>query len=361
MEENKKMPATIRVNSRNSDYSIKIQHGLIERLGIEILRLNDDIENEILLITDEKVSELYLQQVIINFQECPKPEGTRMRICEILIESGENAKNFNTVSKLLEGMAELGLSKKCCVVALGGGVVCDAAGWAAGCYMGGVKLILVPTTLAAMINSSVGGSAFLNLNAGKNLAGMSCSPSLVLCDTDCLKTLNSEEYKSGLAETFKISLMAGGELFRIFERGEVSNSIEKLIEGCIKFRAGLNIAINSKCIGCELGNAIESLSAYGIKHGYALCEGLQIILNVSYKKEFCSEKTFNRIINAMKKNNLFVKGRSFKSESIAQAILNGRKFTGSEFELAFISEIGKYETKKIKTSELESIISLGMS
>ena len=345
------MPATIKVNS----YSIKIQHGLIARLGIEILRLNEDIDNEILLITDEKVSELYLQQVIMNVQECPKPEGTRFRICELLIESGETAKNFNTVSKLLEEMAQLGLSKKCCVVALGGGVVCDAASWAAGCYMGGVKLILVPTTLAAMIDFSVGGSAFLNLNAGKNLAGMSCNPSLVLCDTDCLKTLNPEEYKSGIAEAFKLAVMCGESLFRIFERGEVSTNIEKIIEDCVKFRAGLGGLTRAKCIGWEIGNAIESLSGYEIKHGSALCEGLQIILNASYKKNFCGEETFNRIINAMKKNNLFVKGRSFKPELIAGSI------SGNEFELTFPCEIGKYRIEKIKASELESIISLGMS
>ena len=354
------MPATIKVNSNEpSGYKIKIQKGLIERLGIEFLRLNEELENEILLITDEKVSDLYLQKVVMNFQECPKPEGTKIRICEILIEPGECSKNFNTVSKILEEMAALGLSKKCCVVAIGGGVVCDAAGWAAGCYMGGVKLVLVPTTLAAMIDSSVGGNAFLNLNAGKNLAGMSCNPSLVLCDTDCLKTLHAEEYKSGLAEAFKISIMCGSELFRIFERGEVLNNIEKIIENCIKFRAGLDGGIRAKCIGYEIGNAIETLSSYEIKHGAALSEGLKIILNASYKKNWCTEETFNRIINAMKKNNLFVNTRSFKPELIANIIINGRKFAGGEFELTVISEIGRYEIKKIKSDELENIILLG--
>ena len=356
------MPSTVKVKSNTpEEYKIKIQKGLIERLGVEILRLNEERENEILLITDEKVSDLYLQKVVMNFQECPKPEGTKMRICEILIEPGEGSKNFNTVSKILEEMAVLGLSKKCCVIAIGGGVVCDAAGFAAGCYMGGVKLILVPTTLAAMIDSSVGGNAFLNLNAGKNLAGMSCNPSLVLCDTDCLKTLHAEEYKSGLAEAFKISIMSGYELFRIFERGEVLDNIEKIIENCIKFRASLNGEIRAKCIGYEIGNAIESLSGYEIKHGTALSEGMKIILKASYKKNWCSEEIFNRIINAMKKNNLFVNARSFKPELIARSIINGRKFAGEEFDFTIISEIGKYEIKKIKANELENIISLGMA
>ena len=342
------MPATVKVNSKSCEYSVKIRRGLIERLGIEILNLNNEIENEILLITDKKVSNLYLQNVIMNFQQCPKPEGTRMRICELLIESGEIAKNFNTVAKLLEDIATLGLSKKSCIVALGGGVVCDSAAWAAGCYMGGVKLVLVPTTLAAMIDSSVGGNAFLNLNAGKNLAGMSCNPSLVLCDIDCLKTLPPEEYKSGIIEAFKTALMSGEELFRIFERGEVNFYLEKIIENCIKFRANFN-SERAKCIGYEIANAIENLSGYKISHGAALAEAIQISAKISRKNSLCSEETFQRIINAMKKNNLFVNVKSFKPELIFQAM-------GRSVELNILTEIGKCEIKKFNSEDLALLI-----
>jgi len=334
------MPSTVKVTSQSSEYNVKIRRGLIERLGIEILNLNNSIDNEILLITDENVSSLYLQNVIMNFQQCPKPEGTKLRICELLIESGEIAKNFSTVANLLEKIAALGLSKKCCIVALGGGVVCDSAAWAAGCYMGGVKLVLVPTTLAAMIDSSVGGSAFLNLNAGKNLAGMSCNPSLVLCDVDCLKTLPPEELKSGICEAFKTALMFSEELFRIFERGEVDFYLEKIIEACIKFRANFN-SERAKCIGYEIANAIESLSDYKISHSAALAQAIQITAKIG-----CSGETFQRIINAMKKNNLFVSLNNFKTELIAQNITGGRSI-----ELNILTEIGKCEMKKIEVKD----------
>lgn len=232
------MPATIKVNRTNSngEYSIKIRHGLIERLGIEILRLNEGQDSEVLLISDEKVSSLYLQKVILNFYQCPKPQNIKLRICELFIEAEGGAKKFNTISKLLEDMALLGLSKNCIVVALGGRSVCSAATFAAGCYKGGLRLVLVPTTLAAMIAPSVGGNAFLNLCAGENLAGISYNPSLVLCDIDCLKTLSHDEYDKGLAETLSIAKECGGELIRFFERGEISDNIEKIIEGCIQFR-----------------------------------------------------------------------------------------------------------------------------
>ena len=396
------MPATVKVNS---GYSIKIRKGLIQRLGLEILRLNEEetseTEHEILLVTDEKVSGLYLQKVITNFQECPKPDGTKLRICELLINSHERAKNFMTVTKLLDDMAGLGLSKKCCVVALGGGVVCDAAGFAAGCYMGGVRLVLVPTTLAAMIEASVGGNAFLNLSTGKNLAGMIHTPSLVLCDTESLRTLSPEEYKSGIAETLKTAIMAGEDLFRIFERGEVDGNIESIIDGCIKFRAGVSndgknqsskvdVAetdndksvrdeaecvsndavgnasvsvsgeIRSKCLGYEIGNAIESLSNYEIQHGLALAQGIGIVANASAKMEWCNEDTKDRIINTLKRNDLPVTCRKFKPEIIAQNVLNGRKIAGGNIELVVPSEIGRCEAKSVNSDELASIIAMGM-
>ena len=353
MKGSEKMPATIKVNSKSSGYSIKIRRGLIERLGSEILKLmGGGGDTEILLITDEKVSGLYLQSVIMNCQQCPKPEGTKLRICELLIESGEDSKNFGTVSKLLEEMAGLGLSGNCCIAALGGGVVCDAAAWAAGCYAGGLKLVLIPTTLAAMIDCSVGTSAFLNLSAGKNLAGMSRSPSLVLCDIEALKTLPPEEYKSGAAEAFKISLMSGEELFRIFERGEseVEYNVEKIIEACIKFRANLN-SERAGCLGYEIANAIESLSGYKISHGAALAEAVQIMMKISRKNSWCSEETFQRVINAMKKNNLFTNHYSFAPSLIAGALINNR-ISGRSINLNILTEIGKCEIKNFTSEDL---------
>ena len=175
------MPSTLTMKT----YSVKIQRGLIERLGLEILRLNDNIDNEILLITDIENSNLYLQKIIMNLQEYPRNAGMKLRFCELIINSCEDAKNFEAVSNLLEEMAGLGISKKCIVACLGNDVVCSVAGFAARCFS--VRLVPVPVTLSAMIEASSGGSALLNLNAGKNLAAMPYSPSLVLCDTECLK------------------------------------------------------------------------------------------------------------------------------------------------------------------------------
>lgn len=351
------MPANVKVND---GYSIRIRKGVIERLGVEILRLSEGSYTEILIVTDEKVSGLYLPQIIMNFQECPKPEGMKLRVCELIIDAHEGSKNLQTVARLLDDMAGLGLSEKCIVAAVGGGVLCETVGFAAGCYMGGVRLVLVPTTFAAMIEASAWKSAFLNLSSGKNLAGMSCRPSLVICDTDCLATLSPAEYKSGVAEALKTAIMSGEEMFRIFERADVMSSTERVIEGCIKYRAGLSPEMRSKCLGYAVGNAIETLSGYEVQHGVALAQGIAITARASAKQGWCSTETSARIIDTLARNNLMPEGRLFTAHEISQSLLSGRKISGSSFELVVLSEIGRCEVKSVKAEELEGVISSGM-
>ena len=350
------MPA----NVKNNNYNIKIRKGLIERIGLEILRLSDEQDNEVALITDEKVSGLYLQKVIMNAQECPKPDGTTLRICELLINSHEDTKNFSLIAKLLEDMAALGLSRKCVVAALGGGVVCNAAGFAAGVYMGGVRLVLVPTTLAAMVKASAGNYARVNLSAGENLAGMSYTPSLVLCDTESLKTLPDDEFRSGLAEALKTAIVAGGEMFRIFERGNAAASVELVIEECIRFRANISgdyEKMKGLKLGCVVGSAVGALSGYGIQHGLATAQGIGITARASAKLGWCTRETADRITHALEANGLPDTCAAFNPGEIAAT---ARKSWGRVIDLVVPSEIGRCEVKQVKAEELEGVISAGM-
>ena len=350
------MPANVKGNN----YSIKIRKGLIERLGLEILRLDDENEHEIALITDEKVSGLYLQRVIMNVQQCPKPEGTRLRLCELLIAPHESSKTFGMIAKLLEDIAALGLSRKCVIVALGGGVVCDAAGFAAGCYMGGVRLVLVPTTLAAMVKASAGNYARVNLSAGENMAVMPSVPSLVLCDTECLKTLPEDEYRSGLAEALKTSIVCGEGMFRMFERGEAAGNIERVIEECIKFRAGISgndERLRGLKLGCVVGSAIGALSGYGIQHGLATAQGIGITARAAAKLGWCSDETAGRIMRALEANGLPDVCTKFKAGEIAGA---ARKSWGKVVDMVVPCEIGRCEVKEVKSEDLEQVITLGM-
>ncbi len=351
------MPANVKTSA---GYSIKIRKGLVERIGFEILRLSDESEHEIALITDENVSGLYLQKVILNARECPKPAGTKLRICEVLIDPHEDTKNFGLIAKILEDMAALGLSKNCVVAALGGGVVCDAAGFAAGVYMNGVRLVLVPTTLAAMVKASAGNHARVNLSAGENLAGMSYTPSLVLCDTECLRTLPDDEYRSGLAEALKTAIVSGGEMFRIFEKGADSEDIERIIAECIRFRAeisGDDERVKWLKLGCVVGSAIGVLSGYGIQHGLATAQGIGITARAAAKMGWCSEETAGRIAAALEKNGLPGVCVEYKPSEIAQSAV---KAGGRVIDMVVPVEIGRCEVKHVEAEELEGIISLGM-
>ena len=351
------MPANVKGNN----YSIKIRRGLIERLGLEILNLSEEQDHEVALITDEKVSGLYLQKVIINARECPKPEGTTLRICELLIKPHEDTKTFELIAKLLEDMAALGLSRKCVVAALGGGVVCDAAGFAAGVYMNGVRLVLVPTTLAAMVKASAGNYARVNLSAGENLAGMSYTPSLVLCDTESLKTLPDDEFRSGLAEALKTAIVAGGEMFRLFERGNAAANIELVIEECIRFRADISgdgERLRGLKLGCVVGSAVGALSGYGIQHGLATAQGIGITARASAKLGWCSEETADRITGALAVNGLPDTCDKFKPGEIAAT---ARKSWGRVIDMVIPAEIGRCEVRHVKAEDLEQVISLGMN
>ena len=353
------MPASLHINTSTGNYTVKIQRGLTSRLGIESLRLSEENYNEIALLTDENVSSLYLQRIITNFQDCPKPEGAKLRICELLINPDQ------PITKLFDDMAGLGLSDKCCVIALGGMSVCSSAAFASGCYMHGVKLIFVPTTLRAMIESSVGGRADLNLTSGYHIAGITHQPSLVLCDPDCLTTLTEAEYKSGIAEALSIAIMTGGEILRFFLNDNLRPNIDKVIESCIKFRAECFDEDGHKKfqnMARAIGNAIERFSCGRVSHDLAVSEGAAIVAKAGLKREFFSANTSAKILNALKAQNLPVNYMGdLTAETIAREIFRASKAHDNSVKFALPTDNNNYELREINLRELESFIYAGMT
>ena len=356
------MPATIKTH----DYSVKIQKGLIRRLGLEILRLCGDSESkseseiETVLLTDENISGLYLQDIITNFQECPKPEGVKLRFCELLTDP-DSSGSFHALPKLLDDIAALGLSRKCCVVALGGRRVCASAAFAASSYMGGVRLVLVPTTLGAMIDSMTC-RAELSLSSGKNLACINYRPSLVLCDPECLNTLPDEEYKSGLADALGIAALRGGDMLRFFEADDLSANIDNIIEGCINFQIeSMNPDLSMKFMSsCSVTTqAIERLHNYNIPHVIAAAKGVAVVARAGLKLNWFSGNTAMRILNALKRTGLPVSYRgALRAREVAREIM---KINASNVKFALPSDSGGYVLREFKESEFESVISAGMA
>jgi 3-dehydroquinate synthase len=189
---------------------------------------------------------------------------------------------------------------------------------------------------------------------------MSCTPSLVLCDTECLKTLPEDEYRSGLAEALKTAIVGGGEMFRMFLRGIGPENIERVIEECIKFRAqiaGDAERLRGLKLGCVVGSAIGALSGYGIQHGLATAQGIGITARASARLGWCDSDTERGILEALNTHNLPDNCVKYRASEIAQA---AKKSWGKVIDMVVPVEIGRCEVKQVKAEDLEHVISLGL-
>ena len=191
---------SVRINTKES-YDVLIGPGLLEQSGELLKPLLGPCR--IAVVTDTNVERLYLKRALDSLRRAG------FSACAYVFPAGEQSKNLATLGELLEFLASQQLTRSDCVAALGGGVTGDLAGFAAGCYLRGIRYLQLPTTLLAAVDSSVGGKTAVNLSAGKNLAGLFQQPVTVLCDTDCLDTLAPDLLADGVAEAIKTGVLAG--------------------------------------------------------------------------------------------------------------------------------------------------------
>ena len=209
------------------------------------------------------------------------------RIVRVAFDAGEKSKNLATFAEIVRQFAALGLTRQDVVVALGGGVTGDLAGFAAATYMRGIDLIQVPTTLLAMVDSSIGGKTGVNLPEGKNLVGAFHKPRLTLRDTRFLDTLPPREMMNGYAEMIKTAVLFDPVLFaemRVLGKGGLHGRLPALIERCVALKesvvaddfreTGRRKLLN---LGHTFGHAIEKVSGYSVSHGEAVAMGLRIV------------------------------------------------------------------------------------
>jgi 3-dehydroquinate synthase len=269
----------VHVPLQQRSYDIKIGPGLLAALGKECARLG--LASRCAVITDSNVARHYAK-------------GAQKTLCAagfdpllVTVPAGETAKNLKTVQSCYDRLAAHRLERKSFIVALGGGVVGDLAGFVAATYLRGIAFVQVPTTLLAQVDSSVGGKVGFNLRAGKNLVGAFYQPRLVLCDLDTLKTLAPREYRAGLAEVIKYGVIYDAALFRRLERQmspllkREPKTLAEVIARCCQIKAevvgqdetegGLRAILN---FGHTIGHALEAISHYGkYLHGEALAIG----------------------------------------------------------------------------------------
>ena len=267
------------------DYAVRIGSGVIGALGQNLREIDRfSAARDALVITDSNVGPLYLAQV--------KASLTRagFKAADVVVPAGEDAKSVEVASEIWGAMADLALGRDCVVVALGGGVVGDLAGFVASTYMRGVAVAQVPTTLLAMVDSSVGGKTAVNLAQGKNLVGTFYQPSFVCADVDTLSTLPEREWRCGCAEIAKSAVIDSDDFFfwlsdcaaRLAMRD--ASVASEAIKRCVVFKAGVVARDKTESAGVReclnyghtLGHAIESVAGYGtFSHGAAVAEGMR--------------------------------------------------------------------------------------
>ncbi len=281
------MPAT-RVSVAipdESPYDVRIGAHVLDELG-ESLRAVPALARtrQLLVLTDSNVEPLYLGQA----QQSLTAAG--FTVDSITVPAGEGSKSLAVAGEVWEAMAQLGLGRDCAVVALGGGVVGDLAGFAGSTYMRGVAVVQAPTTLLAMVDSSVGGKTGVNLEAGKNLVGTFNQPVFVGASTAALATLPPREWACGCAEVAKSAVIDGdGFFFWLVDNAAALAAREEAVVAeaiarCVVFKAGVVASDKTEsrgvreCLnyGHTLGHAIETLAGYGtFSHGAAVAEGMR--------------------------------------------------------------------------------------
>lgn len=342
--------STINVKA-SGEYEVLIGRGAIFKAGEFIEKAISHCKTAV--ITDDTVDRLYSDIVM----ESLKKSG--FEPIKFVFPHGENSKNLKTYGEILNFLAKNELTRTDAVIALGGGVVGDMAGFAAATYLRGIRYVQIPTTLLAQIDSSVGGKTAVDLSFGKNLVGAFCQPSLVLCDVNVLMTLPQKVFDEGMGEAAKYAVL-DEKVYELIKSGVCD--IEKLVYLSVdykrriveadEFESGTRKLLN---LGHTPAHGIEKLSGYSVPHGRAVAMGLEIILNASRKNGLIDEKVFSEI-----KDTITVCAgeteRPYKIEDICEAALSDKKRSGDDITLIMIYGVGDCRPVKMKISRLKEYL-----
>ena len=356
---------TLTVNLPERAYDIQIDRGLLDRAGEEIKKVCPKAR-KLFVVTDSNVERLYTQTVI------PSLERAGFETALFAIPAGEESKNASQLSRLWEAMMDFGLTRTDAVVALGGGVVGDLAGFAAATVLRGVDFVQLPTTLLAQVDSSVGGKVAIDLNHGKNLAGAFWQPKLVLMDPDVLDTLSLPQFMDGMAEVVKYGCIADREFFDFLarrpDRKALMAEIEHILYTCCDCKrkvvlederdTGARMVLN---FGHTLGHAYELVGHYvEWTHGAAVAAGMCAAAKLGAALGVTPADVPQRIADVLASLGQ-VTAISCTPEDYAAAIGLDKKGAGADISLILLEELGRAVPYKIsKNRLLEEIKRLGL-
>ena len=293
----------IRVEAASASYTVHIGQNLLPALASQSLALAGKV-SRVFLVTSPEIDRLWSAPIRAGFGELSVEVET------LLVPAGEQFKRLETVERLLEELAGHGADRDSLVIALGGGVIGDMAGFLAAIYMRGIRFVQVPTTLLAQVDSSVGGKTGANLAAGKNLVGAFYHPLAVFADLDTLRTLPTRELRAGLQESVKAGVIRDAKLFEVMEAnaaailsGDIA-AIQPVVEASVRMKAevvgaderegGLRMILN---FGHTVGHAIEAATQYKtLLHGEAIGWGMIAATRLAQSRGMLSESDARRIV-----------------------------------------------------------------
>ena len=327
----------ITINGSTS-YDVLIEPGILNRLGA---LLHDRIgSGKALVVCDSNVSALYLDNVSKSLS------NAGYEICNLILSPGEETKTIDNYLLVLNKLSEQSFSKSDLLIALGGGVIGDLAGFAAATFKRGIHFVQVPTTLLAAVDSSVGGKTAVDLPSGKNQVGIIRNPDVVICDPDVIKSLDEQSLLEGYAEIIKYAVLKGYDIIdslrKAISSGDYSDVIYKSISikrEYIESDEGDNDVRQFLNLGHLIGHAIEASTDYEISHGTAVAYGLAIESKLCAEAGYTDISVHNEIVSLLHEFG-FTLTRSFTADELRPFILQDKKIRANQILLIIPETIG---------------------
>ncbi|MGB2161915.1 MAG: 3-dehydroquinate synthase [Gammaproteobacteria bacterium] len=357
------MANTIKVGKGSSKYEVIISKNALTKSN---LAPQIKSSKNILIVTDSGIPKKYIKELKAKI-------SNNKNIYTHELPQGETSKSANEYLNLLEKLAKLKFDRSDLMIALGGGMVGDITGFTAASYLRGIDFIQIPTSLLAQVDSSVGGKTAINIERGKNLVGAFYNPKLVLISTSFLETLPNNQFRSGLGEIVKYSLLGNKKIRSILENNskEIQKKdpiiMENLVSESIKTKAkivtkdekenGIRAILN---LGHTFGHAIEAFKKYkGITHGQAVIYGIQIIARISYLEGLIDQSKYKDLDNTIHSLELDTDFQKFKYQDLKKFIMNDKKVTAGKLNLIMLDKnLNGFKTNKFDSKNLPKAFKL---
>ena len=332
------------------EYDVVIEPGLLTRLGTMAAELG--LGRRAAVISDDAVFALYGAAA----EKALTDAG--FQVDHFLFPHGEQQKNLSTYGQVLNFLCDRRFTRSDFLVALGGGVTGDMAGFAAATYQRGMGFAQIPTTLLAAVDSSVGGKTAVDLPTGKNQAGSFYQPCIVICDPNTLETLPEEQYRCGCAEIIKYSMLGNAAFFEELYKTPVREQYEHVIEVCVQMKRdivgadeydlGRRRTLN---LGHTFGHAVEQCSDFSLLHGEAVAIGMATVTRAAVKRGICGEETLTRLLDILHRYGLPTE-TGYELDKLYEAELVDKKISGGKMHLIVPEKIGQVRVETIPVEML---------